>query len=119
MTKIQLITYINQTHKAGLNNSNTHFSSINKSKEVWWYTVPVHKFSSDVNLLLCAVDYALWVQLPKGFVKQLPATFKIREDTNAVDVEISSDKQFKYFIDLKSGGTGFDFTPFVKEKIVY
>jgi hypothetical protein len=119
MTKSQLIAQINKTYKVGLNNTNTHFSSINKSKEVWWYTVPVNKFTNDVNLLLCAGDYALWVHLPKGFVKQLPAAFKIRQDTNTVDVEISADKQFKYFIDLKSGGTGFDFTSFVKEKIVY
>jgi hypothetical protein len=119
MTKSQIIAWINQNYKAGLNNTNTHFSSINKSKEVWWTTVPLNKFNSDVHFLLCAVDYALWVQLPKGFVKQLPATFKIREDTNTVDVEISAHKNFKYFLDLKSGGTEFNFAPFAKEKIVY
>lgn len=119
MTKSQLIAQINQTYKAGLNNTNTHFSSIIKSKEVWWTTVPLNKFNSDVNLLLCAGEYAWWVQLPISFVKHLPATFKIREDTNTVDVEISADKNFKYFLDLKSGGTEFNFAPFVKEKIVY
>ena len=119
MTKVQLIETINKNHQAGLNNTNTHFSSINKSKEVWWTTVPLHKFNSDVHLLLCSGEYAYWIQLPKGFVKQLPTIFKIRQDTNAVDVEISADKSFKYLNDVKSGGTGFDFTPFVKEKIVY
>jgi len=119
MTKNQIIAYINQTYKGGLNVSNTSFSSINKSKEVWWFNVAVPKFDSDVHLLLSASNYALWLHLPKGFVKQLASTFKIREDKNAVDLEISSDKSYKYLKDVKSGGIGFDFTSFVREKIFY
>jgi hypothetical protein len=30
--------------------------------------------------------------------------FKVREDKNAVDLEISADKNFKYLQDVKSGG---------------
>ena len=119
MTKSQLIAQINHHHKAGLNSTNTSFSSINKSKEVWWFNVPVSKFNVDVHLLLSGSNYALWLHLPKEFVKQLAATFKIRLDKEAVDLEISADKDFKYLKDVKSGGSGFDFTPFVKEKIVY
>jgi hypothetical protein len=119
MTKSQLIAQINQTHKGGLNNANTSFSSINKSKEVWWFNIPVPKFNEDAHLLLSGSDYALWLRLPKEFVKQLASTFKIRQDKDAVDLEISADKSFKYLKDVKSGGSGFDFTPFVKEKIVY
>jgi hypothetical protein len=119
MTKSQLIVHINQAYKGGLNSSNASFSSINKSKEVWWFNVPVPKFNEDVHLLLSGSNYALWLHLPKGFVKQLVATFKIRQDKDAVDLEISADKNFKYLKDVKSGGTGFDFTPFVREKIVY
>lgn len=119
MTKSQLIAQINQTHKAGLNNANTSFSSINKSKEVWWFNIVVPKFDEEVHLLLSAGNYALWLHLPKGFVKQVSASFKIRQDKNAVDLEISADKSFKYLKDVKSGGTGFDFAGFVMEKIVY
>lgn len=119
MTKSQLINYINQTYKGNLNIANTHFSNIIKPKDVWWTTIPLHKFSGDVNLLFTSAAYALWIQLPKGFVKNLAANFKIRQDTNTVDIEISADKSFKYLKDVKSGGTGFDFAPFVKEKIVY
>jgi hypothetical protein len=36
-----------------------------------------------------------------------------------VDLEISADRNFKYLIDVKSGGTGFDFRGFVKERIAY
>jgi hypothetical protein len=119
MTKTELITYINQNHKGGLNSANTSFSSINKSKEVWWFNIPVTKFNSDVHLLLSASNYVLWLHLPKGFVKQLATSFKIRQDKDAVDLEISADKNFKYLKDIKSGGSEFDFTPSVKEKIVY
>jgi hypothetical protein len=69
--------------------------------------------------LLSAGNYSLWLHLPKGFIKQLGSTFKIREDKNAVDLEISADKNYKYLKDVKSGGIGFDFTAFVKEKIVF
>lgn len=119
MTKNQIIAYINQTHKGGLNVSNTSFSSINKSKEVWWFNVAVPKFNDDVHLLLSTNGYALWLHLPKGFVRQLADAFKIREDKDAVDLEISADKNFKYLKDIKSGGSEFDFKSFVKEKIVY
>jgi len=119
MTKSQLIAQINQSYRAGASNSNTSYASINKSKEVWWLNIPVSKFESDVHVLLSTPQYALWVHLPKDFIKQLAASFKIREDKNAVDLEISSDKKYKYLIDVKSGGSGFDFTTFIKEKIVY
>jgi hypothetical protein len=57
------------------------------------------------------------LHLPKGFVKDLAASYKIREDRYVVDIEISADKSFKYLKDIKSGGSGFDFTFFLKEKI--
>jgi hypothetical protein len=119
MTKTELIAYINQNHKVGLNTTNTSYSSINKSKEVWWFNIPVAKFNSDVHLLLSTGNYALWLHLPQDFVKKLVPSFKIRQDKDAVDLEISADKNFKYLKDVKSGGSGYDFTSFVKEKIVY
>lgn len=107
---------INLEFKADLKSSNTSYSKINKSKEVWWFNVPVPKFSDDVHLLLNSEQFVLWIFLPKGFTKGQP--FKIREDKNAVDLEISSDRSFKYLQDVKSGSSWFDFSGFVKEKIV-
>ncbi len=119
MKKKQFIEYINTNYKSGLNNSNTSFSSINKSKKVWWFTISVSKFNSDFHLLLDNNQHGLWLHLPKGFIKQLATSFKIRENIDAVDIEISANKNFKYLRDIKSGGIGFDFTNFVKEKISY
>ena len=116
-SKKEIIEFINAAKGAGLINSNTNYSKINKSKEVWWFNVPVIKFAEDVNLLLNTENYVLWVVLPKGFAKGVP--FKIREDKNAVDLEISADRNFKYLHDVKSGGTEFDFKEFIKDKISY
>lgn len=43
MNKNQLIDYINHNYNADLTSSNTSFSNINKSKEVWWLNIPTHK----------------------------------------------------------------------------
>jgi hypothetical protein len=117
MTKAQIIQQINAEYKTGLNNFNTSYSSINKSKKVWWLNIPVHKFDNDVNMLLSSEHYILWLYLPKNFTTLLSSTFKIRQDKNVLDLEISADKSLKYLMDIKSGGKGFNFEPFVKEKI--
>lgn len=116
-TKSQGIAIINERHNAGLNNANTSYSKINKSKEVWWFNIHVSKFANDVHLLLNMTDSAIWIKLPRGFVEGQP--FKIREDKNAVDLEISADRNFKYLKDVKSGGTGFDFSKYVKDKFIH
>lgn len=119
MNKKQLIDRINTQFGATLYSGNTCFSSINKSKRVWWANIPVSKFADEVHLLLADTDHFLWISLPKGFVPNLSDTFRIREDKNAVDLEISADQNSRYLVDVKSGGTGFDFRKYVKEEIRY
>lgn len=118
MTKNQIISFVNHNYNGHLSAANTSFGSINKSKEVWWLNIPVHKFSEDVHLLLNTPNNALWLCLPNGFAPGI-IPFKIREDKNAVDLEISADKSFQYLKDVKSGGTGFDFKPYIKETIEF
>lgn len=117
MSKNRLMGLINSNYNACLNNNNTSFSNINKSKEVWWFNVPLPKFLDDVHLLLNTRDFAYWIYLPKGFADKIEMPFKVREDRGAIDLEISADRGFKYLKDVKSGGKGFDFEPYVKEKI--
>jgi hypothetical protein len=119
MNKKQLIDLINRRFEGNLHSNNTCFSSINKSKRVWWANIHVSKFVDEVHLLLADADGFLWITLPRGFVSNLSDKFKIRADKNVVDLEISADRNFKYLIDVKSGGTGFDFRGFVKERIAY
>ena len=116
-SKKEIIEFINAQSNNALNTLNTSYSNINVSKDVWWFNVATHKFESDVNLLLKAEDKVIWVYLPKGFVNNLGSVFKIRSDKNAVDLEISSNKRYMYLKDVKSGGTGFDFTNYVQKII--
>lgn len=118
-TKKEIIDYINATQAAYLNSSNTSYSKINKSKAVWWFNVSTDKFNSDVHLLLNTESKVIWICLPKGFVNNLHSTFKVRDDKDAVDLEISADKHFRYLHDVKSGGTGFNFSGFVKKEIIF
>lgn len=116
-SKGQLIEYVLTNFGVGtVTGANTSFASINKSKEVWWLNIPVGKFEEQVNLLLQGEDKVIWIQLPINFVANLASKFKIREDKNSVDLEISADRSYLYLKDVKSGGTHFDFKPFVKEQ---
>lgn len=116
-TKSNIIEYINKTYGVDLSNVNTSFSKINKAKKVWWINVPLKKFSEPVNLLLNDADEVIWIVLPINFVASLPDNFRIREDKDAVDIEVWAEKDEQYMKDVKSGGTGFDFKPFIKEFI--
>lgn len=117
-SKSEIIAYINKTYGAGLNNTNTSFSNINVAKKVWWINVPLKKFNEPVNLLFNDTDEVIWIELPKNFVLNLSDVFRIREDRNVVDLEVWAGNDEQYMKDVKSGGTGFDFKPFIKERIV-
>lgn len=116
-TKSNIIAYINKTYRADLSNSNTSFSSINVAKRVWWTNIPLKKFSEPVHLLFNDTDEVIWIVLPKNFVSSLPDNFKIRPDRNSVDIEVWAETDERYMKDVKSGGTGFDFKPFIRERI--
>ena len=118
-SKSEIIAYVNKTFGADLNNTNTSFASVSESKykTVWWTTVPVHKFNEPVHLLFNDTDEVIWIELPKNFVLNLSDVFRIREDKNAVDIEVWAKDDEQYMKDVKSGGTGFDFKPYIKERI--
>ena len=121
-TKSNIIAYINKTYRAGLSNSNSSFSSINVAKRVWWTNVPLKKFSEPVHLLFNDTDEVFWIVLPKNFVASLSDNFRIRTKKGSanqdfVDIEVWAGNDEQYMKDVKSGGTGFDFKPFIKERI--
>ena len=116
-SKKEIIDYINITRGAKLSNANTSYSSINKSRDVWWFNIPTDKFKNDVYLLLNNGKKVIWIELHAGFVSDVRNTFKIRDDRDVVDLEISSDINYKYLIDIKSGGKGFDFSNYVKNTV--
>lgn len=117
-SKKEIIDYINQNYKAHLSSNNTSYSKVNKSKEVWWFNIPVYKFTQDINLLLQIENGVFWIVLPFSFVTSVEKTFKIRQDKDAVDLEINAGSN-NFLCDVKSGGTGFSFGEFVKEEVLY
>lgn len=94
------------------------YSKINKSKAVWWFNIRTERFSDNVDIFLNTGTIIIWLHLPVNFVGSVSEKFKIRQDKDAVDIEISADKSYMYMRDVKSGGTGFNFTPFVKREFI-
>lgn len=116
-TKSEVIQFINKTYGVSLSRANTSFSNINVAKRVWWTNVPLHKFNDTVHLLFKDTNEIIWIVLPKNFVSSLSDKFKIRKDKNAIDIEVWAEKDERYMIDVKSGGTRFNFKPFIKDRI--
>lgn len=118
--KKNTIAYLNKTYNANLNNKNVRYSSINKSKNVWWFTIPIKEFEKEINLFLFDNNKTIWINLPKHFCSNLNTDFRIRIDNkkNDVDIEICSDKNdINYLKDVKSSSNNFDFNQFVKIEI--
>lgn len=78
--KKSTIDFLNKNHDASLNNKNVRFSSINKSKNVWWFNIPMKKFNEEVNLFLFDENKTIWINLPKNFCLNLTDNFRIRVD---------------------------------------
>ena len=111
MNKVQAVIKVNRyLGNAVLNYKNTHFSTINKSKLVWWLNIPPKKFSNDLHVLLANKEdseFLIWLRIEPNAIANPEKVFRIR-DTGAVDLEISCDGN-RYMYDIKSGGTGYNF----------
>ena len=116
-TKSEIISYLNNNHGTQLSTTNTSFSNVNVAKKVWWTNIPLHKFNNTYHLLFNNTNEVIWIVLPKNFVTSLSAKFRIRHDRDAVDIEVWAEKDERYMTDVKSGGKGFNFKPFIKEII--
>ena len=102
-----------------LTNQNTCFSSINKSKDVWWFNIPPEKFSIELHLLLKGLKSLIWLKIPANSFPDLIQTFRYRTDKNAIDLEISSNKLSRYLQDIKSAGTGYNFNKYFENEFTY
>ena len=109
MTKQETIQLSNK-HLEGnvLDNHNAHFANINKAKPVWWFDVRLEKFNNDLYLILNKQNNFILLKIPKNTFENLGKVFKIKQE-QWVDLEISSSEQDRYMIDIKSGGTKYNF----------
>lgn len=115
MNKREAASIINKKWLANLNpsnNGNVSWANINASKDVWWIDIPTKKFFRDFHLILNDEKNRIlhWIFIPSGTFKDPYRTFrKLRE--GYISVELSS-REANKFVDVKSGGTNFDFNQF-------
>ena len=94
-----------------LDGANTSFANINASKSVWWINVNPNKFNEDLHLLLAknGQDGLIWLKIEANTFPDPERVFRKRQDKGLIDIEISSEPS-RYLTDVKSGGTGYNFT---------
>ena len=94
-----------------MDGGNTSFANINASKPVWWININSSKFKSDLYLLLAKEGDGglIWLRIEGNSFPDVRKVFKVRQDKDCIDLEISS-RPPKYMTDVKSGGTEYDFT---------
>ena len=77
---------------------NTRFSNINARKDVWWIDIPAEMITGPtlnlLNLLLCDTrpsrPHLHHLQIPISYLRRNLENFRIRDDKNAIHLELSS-----------------------------
>jgi hypothetical protein len=120
LDKNEAINLVNIKINAGLNNSNTIFSNVNKGKEVWWFEPSNDKFNDDIHLLLNdqgrKILYYFFIK--NSSIKNPEILFRQRNDksrTNASHIEIRVEDG--NFTDIL--GEDFCFKKYLKDEIKY
>ena len=98
-----------------LNGTNTHFSSVNSAKEVWWFHIHPKKFEQDLHLLCAGKARLIWLTINANSIPNPEKSFRFRQDREAIDLEISC-APMRYMCDVKSGGSGYDFRPHIRRE---
>jgi hypothetical protein len=81
---------------------------------VWWLNIDPDRFKKDLHLILVKVKGFVWITIPKEVCYDPGNKFKIRKDRGLVDLEISSEPGHYYLRDVKFGGTGFNFSKYIR-----
>jgi hypothetical protein len=120
LNKAEAIQLVNDKLSIVINHSNTIFSSINKTLDVWWFEPENSRFNSDFHLLLCDhnSNTLYYFFIPKGSVTNPKDTFYQRKDfKDKSHIEIWVDNTD--FKDRKKTEIPFSFSKYLKEKISY
>ena len=128
VTEVTLLEHIDKSMAIKLVNSylqrdvltdtNTHFSRINSRKDVWWFNIHPKKFEQDLHLLCVGKESVIWLTMEANSVPSLEKSFRLRQDREAVDLEISCAPE-RYMCDVKNGGSGYDFRPYIRREWSY
>jgi hypothetical protein len=69
--------------------------------------------------LLKSANSFIWLKINANTLTKPQNVFKITPDNKRVDLEISSNKQNNYMIDIKSGGENYNFNPYIEYEFNY
>lgn len=100
-----------------LEGGNTRFSRVNASKDVWWLNPKPEQFKSDLHIILVKEGDSglIWLRIPGNSIPVPAKVFKFRQDKGCIDLEISS-RSLRYMTDVKSGGSGYDFSKHIERE---
>ena len=96
-----------------LNRRNVRFSNVNKTKPVWWLTIPQKMFTDTLHILLAKDNGRglIWLRIEANSIKNPQSVFRVRTDKGLggpVNLEIAAGGH-RYMNDIKSGRTGYNF----------
>lgn len=118
LSKREAIEAIKRESSLALSNNSTHFANVNASKSVWWFDIPVEKFTSDMHgtldLLVVSADAKELhhLRVPTTYVRDNLCRFHVRKDKDSVSLELSSLSTNK-FQDVRPGSGQMPFSQFV------
>ena len=101
-----------------LESSNTSFASVNNAKPVWWLDINPKKFQKELHLLLAMDQRLIWLRLKANTFPIPKEKFSYRSGNGYISLEISCNNADRYLYDIRSGGTGYDFSPHVELDLV-
>ena len=94
--KREAISAINRSSALTLNSTSTHYANVNASKSVWWFDIPVEKFTSgkygtlDLLLVSEGENMLYHLRVPTSYVQENLSKFHVRDDKESVSLELSS-----------------------------
>lgn len=118
MNKTKALNIAKIKFLTSLNNTNTIFSNVNSAQDVWWLEPDNNKFQVDLYFILNddKRKKLYFFKLPAGSIRSPESHFNQRNDNSRkncsdIYIPVSSTK----FADKR----GFDFTPFIVDKVEY
>ena len=93
MKKSEAIEIARTTHDVVLDKANTQFSSVNKSKSVWWIEIALRKLDEHqtINLVVEKSGTVTLLQVPTEFLKTNIDGLRTREEKQLLCLEIDID----------------------------
>lgn len=98
---------------------NLRYSKKNSAKDVFWINVAVdNRVNNDMFFILNNIEdkKVIYLKIPANTINKENFKIKNSDGNHSYDIELSSKKE-TFLIDVKSGGTKFDFKPFIIEEI--